>query len=193
MMRGRGAAIGWMVGHDIRNVDDAEAAWGHSSLFSGWRPQWVLHLLEVLPSLVGLCAQTNHSSPFWAWLSSLGGACGRRNTSQSDQTGNYCLLPLPKLPFWGVKRPRAPVFGCLCWRSGDSEAAQGHLSSCSGKEIIQPGDIGGRISRGGGENKNIPTLVLGFSGQGGRRRQTEKYQRCWQTLSQRGRRAYKSI
>ena len=141
MMGGRGAAIGWMMGHHKRNVDDAEAAWGHSSLFSGWRPQWVLHLLEVLPSLVGLCAQTNHSSPFWVWLSSLGGACGRRNTSQSDQTGNYCLLPLPKLPIWGVKRPRAPVFGCLCWRSGDSEAAQGHLSSCSGKEIIQPGDI----------------------------------------------------
>ncbi len=68
---------------------------GPQLLFSGWRAQWALHLLEVPPSLVGLCAQTNHS--FWVWLSSLGVVCGRRNTSQSDQTGNYCLLPLRQL------------------------------------------------------------------------------------------------
>ena len=49
------------------------------------------------------------------------------------------------------------------------------------------------ISGGAGGKKNIPTLVLGFSGQGGRRHQTEKYQRCWPTLNQRGRRAYKSM
>ncbi len=121
MMGGRGAAIGWMMGHHIRNVDDAEAAWGHSSLFSGWRPQWVLHLLEVLPSLVGLCAQTNHS--FWVWLSSLGVVCGRRNTSQSDQTGNYCLLSLPELhavTLLGCRTTHGSRFWmCLGWKLAD--------------------------------------------------------------------------
>jgi hypothetical protein len=42
--------------------------------------------------------RTTHSTPFGVYLSSMGVAFGRTNTSQSDQTGNYCLLPLQKLP-----------------------------------------------------------------------------------------------